>query len=91
MSPRKRIEVKPGRDLSTEATTPCPPTVMPARLHAVTRAPTVQRKVRRNGTRKKTVYLPDDLCRALRVHCAHEDASETEVVIAALRRYLGLS
>lgn len=68
-----------------------PPVPMPARPHAVTRAPVAKRKVRRNGTRKKTVYLPDDLCRALRVHCAHEDASETEVVIAALMRHLGLT
>lgn len=84
---RKPLVVKRGRDLTTEAPER-PPAVMPAYPHDVTPAPT-SRRVRRNGTRKKTVYLPDDLCRALRVHCAHEDVSETEVVIVALRRLLG--
>jgi hypothetical protein len=65
---------------------------MPARPHAGTPAdakPGPGYVVRRNGTRKKTVYLPEDLCRALRMYCAANDTDETKTVVAALKAFLG--
>jgi hypothetical protein len=67
---------------------------VPARQHAGmpvdphTGVPAEGRRVRANGTRKKTVYLPDDLCTALRHHCAEADTDETKVMVAALRKFL---
>jgi hypothetical protein len=64
---------------------------VPAVPHAGTPAlPPAGRRVRANGTRKKTVYLPDYLCLVLRRHCAEADTDETKVVVAALRQHLGL-
>lgn len=83
---RKPLSVKRGRDLTAE---PPPSTLVPMSTSPhVSMSP--RRKVRRNGTRKKSFYLPDDLVRALGHHCTDEDVSESEVAIVALRKYLGV-
>jgi hypothetical protein len=85
---KKRLVVKRGAGFEPKDEPPAYPHA--ARMHVVTPAapPDEGRKVRQNGTRKKTVYLPDSLCTSLRHHCATYDTDETKVVIKALERYL---
>lgn len=89
MSPRKPLTVRVPPEL-VRAAEPASRQTGEA-VNPRTGVPLEGRRVLPSGKRKKTFHVPDDLCAALRAHCAECDTDESAVVVAALRKHLGRS